>query len=273
MIKISVTSFITTLKEIILKSPSSIIFIIIGLIFITSMIIDLKKNKKINKKLFIIGWLFITLYIIIRYTSYLTILLDNLVNHIFMQLFFPSLTTYIIIIILTNIFYLVNIQKKNKNIEKIIDTIFYCSIMFLVIYTIEEIIGKKLNIYSDEIYKNQNILILIETTTIIFTTWIMIKIGKLILFKLIDISNKKTKEKYVPKTINNENIVIYNKSEKPLNIEMQTKNSLTDINIHKTIENPTFLNIKKPETSQNNLEEKNIEYLEDEYEDIEILEI
>ena len=67
----------------------------------------------------ILGWLFVISFIMIRYISYLNKLFDNLINNIFVQIFFPNLATYIIIILITNIiFYTPFYQKISKTVVK-----------------------------------------------------------------------------------------------------------------------------------------------------------
>ena len=163
MIKLETGTFFDTLLNIFEGSPSSILFIILGIIFTLAMIINIKKNKKIGKTLYIIGWIFIISFIIIRYNSYLSKIFDNLINQIFMQIFFPNLATYVILIIITNIIFLISINRKNiKNLTKVINSIFFIVIMIMMVYTLEQIISNNINFYStEEVYTNQNFLVLI----------------------------------------------------------------------------------------------------------------
>ena len=58
----SIKKLVLSLIDIIVGSPSSILFIILGLIFSIAMIINLKKNKTMGKTLYLIGWIFIILF-------------------------------------------------------------------------------------------------------------------------------------------------------------------------------------------------------------------
>lgn len=204
--------FIQTLLDIISNSPSSVLFIIIGIVFATSMIINVKNKNKSKKLITVLGWLFVIFFIIIRYNSYLNQLFDNLINSIFIQIFFPNLATYIIIILTTNIIFLYSLlSKKIKNFNKIFNIIFFTMIMILMLYTLEQIISNDINIYQfKEVYSNNNILTLIQSTTLLFTLWIIIIINKIIINKLITKSiqnlNSDNKEKLVEKSaVQNEN--------------------------------------------------------------------
>ncbi len=184
-------NFIEILLDVISNSPSSVLFIILGIIFASAMIINIKNKKKIGKLVSILGWIFIVLFIIIRYSSYLNKLFDNLINNIFMQIFFPNLATYVIIIIITNFIFLYSIIKKTSNLSKVINVIFFTVIMVFMLYTLEQIITNNINIYSfEEVYSNDDISVLIQSTTVLFTFWIILIISKLMINKLIEKSIK-----------------------------------------------------------------------------------
>lgn len=184
-------NFIEILLDVISNSPSSVLFIILGIIFASAMIINIKNKKKIGKLVSILGWIFIVLFIIIRYSSYLNKLFDNLINNIFMQIFFPNLATYVIIIIITNFIFLYSIIKKTSNLSKVINVIFFTVSMVFMLYTLEQIITNNINIYSfEEVYSNDDISVLIQSTTVLFTFWIILIISKLIINKLIEKSIK-----------------------------------------------------------------------------------
>lgn len=191
-------NFIEILLDVISNSPSSVLFIILGIIFASAMIINIKNKKKIGRLVSILGWIFIVLFIIIRYSSYLNKLFDNLINNIFMQIFFPNLATYVIIIIITNFIFLYSIIKKTSNLSKVINVIFFTVIMVFMLYTLEQIITNNINIYSfEDVYSNDDISVLIQSTTVLFTFWIILIISKLIINKLIEksIKNIKNEEK------------------------------------------------------------------------------
>ena len=63
MIEVTINTFINTLIDAISSSPTTFVTLIAGIIFLIAMLISLKKHKKMGKTLFIIGWLFIILFI------------------------------------------------------------------------------------------------------------------------------------------------------------------------------------------------------------------
>ena len=194
----SFKKLITSLINIIIDSPSSILFIILGLLFSIAMIINIKKNKTMGKTLYLIGWIFIISFVIIKYNTFMSKIFDNLILNVIRQIFFPNIATYTIIIIITNIIFLYTIfDKKSKTTNKLINAPFFIIIMVLMVYTIELVSKNKINIYeAKEVYTNENLRTIIESTTLIFSLWILILISKNLLKILIEKSNKKVLQEY-----------------------------------------------------------------------------
>lgn len=205
---------IKTLNKIILSSSSSILFIILGIIFLISIITSIKKHKKIGKTLLVAGWIFVILFIIIKFNSYLNKIIDNLINNIFMEIFFPNLAVYLIIVIIINIIFIYNIFKKNN----ISSTILFILTMCLMALTLEEIIKSDINVYDfNDVYSDNNLVVLIESTTIIFIIYIIINISKLCIKKLIKLSDENIKKEFT------------NKQSKPI-FEPETEEELKQLN-------------------------------------------
>ena len=230
----SFKKLITSLVDIIIESPSSILFIILGIIFSVAMIVNMKKNKTIGKTLYITGWIFIIAFIIIKYNNFISKIFDNLINTIFMQIFFPNLAAYTAIIIITNIIFLYTIfNKKNNMTNKLINSPFFIAIMVLMVHTIDQISKNNINIYQrKEVYSNDKIVTIIESTTLIFTLWIIILISKIIIKKLIKKSDEKIIQEY------NENKT----NEETIGEESEPPTAIPSVEINKSINNEPILN-------------------------------
>ena len=140
-----------------------------------------------------------------------------------MQIFFPNLATYVIIILITNFIFLYNIIKKTSTLSKITNTIFFTIIMILMFYTLEQIITNNINIYSfEEVYSNDDISVLIQSTTIIFTIWTILIISKLIINKLI--------QKSIETITNEENDIIENPNTNQINTANPINQNTTNDN-------------------------------------------
>lgn len=198
MIKLTPSNFIEILYDTIMSSPTTFVTILLGIVFLIIMIVNMKRHKKIGKIPFIIGWVFIIAFVVFKYSPHLTTLFDNLINNIFMQVFFPNLASYIILLALTNFIFLFTILKKDtKTIDKIINSIFFLIIMLFFILSLERVTQKNINIYETlTVYSDKNLLILIEATTITFVIWMIILISKMIIIKLIQKSDDKVKGEY-----------------------------------------------------------------------------
>ena len=197
----SITKLVSSLIDIIMESPSSFLFIVLGIIFSIAMIINMKKNKTIGKTLFLGGWVFIISFIIVKYNNFVSKILDNLINNIFMQIFFPNLASYTIIIIVTNVIFIRSIlNKKSKTSNKIINSLFFIAIMVLMVFTIEVIAKNDINIYvRKQVYSNDSVITLIESTTLLFVLWMFILLSKSMLSKLIKKGSEKIQEEFEKK--------------------------------------------------------------------------
>lgn len=250
MIKLTPSNFIEILYDTIMSSPTTFVTILLGIVFLIIMIVNMKRHKKIGKIPFIIGWVFIIAFVVFKYSPHLTTLFDNLINNIFMQVFFPNLASYIILLALTNFIFLFTILKKDtKTIDKIINSIFFLIIMLFFILSLERVTQKNINIYETlTVYSDKNLLILIEATTITFVIWMIILISKMIIIKLIQKSDDKVKGEY---QINGEG--------EDNNVSVINEEINTDSNVNLVDEEINASN--KKESTNNKQDEEEIEYL------------
>lgn len=189
-------SFLKALRvifNVLSKNSSMFLFLMVGIPLLILVIIGIKRNKKVNKWLFVIGWLYFTSFLLISFSSSLLNITDNLINDIFIQILFPNLSTYIVIILITNIIFLMSfIIKKTPKTVKIINTIVYILIMFLTILILNLINKNNINVYERlTVYSDANLLLLIETVTILFCLWIIVFLLMLLIRKIIIDNDKK----------------------------------------------------------------------------------
>ncbi len=195
MEELSLWKMLEIIGNLILSSPFFLMTLIIGLIMVILMIISIRKYKKITRGLMIGVWLFLVLFIVIRYNDYLYVLFDNLINNIFMQIFFPSLVTYVIILLISTGILLYSLFSQNlRKFMKIINFIFTFIIWFLTLLTLDMIVNSGVNIYEPlTIYSDKTLLVLVEMSMIVFGVWMLL----LLSIKLILILIKKSDEKIV----------------------------------------------------------------------------
>lgn len=167
-----------------------IILLIIGYIFSSTN----KKTIKRNKTIYIVFSLCILVFLLIAYSSSIDKIFDNMINNLFIVIYFPNLAVYFAAIIATSIILWFSIFNfKTSEIIKKVNLIIYIIINYLFALLLYTISDNKLNIFKQEsIYGNKQATALIELTSIIFVLWIIF----LIIYKVILIYLRKD---YKPK--------------------------------------------------------------------------
>lgn len=166
------------LVNIIISSPLFLFCSMFSVALLIYFIICIKKEKKINKWIFISIWSVLALILIINYNSIILNLIDKLFDSLFMMLYFPSSSVYFTIILLSNgIFIYSLINRKIKKTYKIVNFINMLIIDLLLILVIDTIKTNEINIYEVlNIYTNSNLLVLMELTSATFVSWILINL-------------------------------------------------------------------------------------------------
>jgi len=166
------------LMNIIINSPLFLFCCMIGISLLIFYVLNIKKGKVVNKWIFIFAWIFLLNILIINYNSVMLNLIDNLFDEVFTALYFPNLTIYIIILFISNasFFYTIfnkKIDRKNKIINYI-ETLMINSFLVLIIDIVQK---NNINVYEQlTIYSNSNLLVLLELTSAVFTSWILINL-------------------------------------------------------------------------------------------------
>ena len=174
-------SFIDKLNivsDIILSSPLflvSILLIEIGLI----IYLLIKKGKlKLQKWMIISIWSILALIIIVIYHKVFFNLIDNFINYIFTALYFPNLAVYISVILISNIFYFISVFNKKINKKYNLINITNALLLDILMIFIIDIVNKNnIDIYEKvTVFSNSKLLVLLELSTGIFTSWILLNI-------------------------------------------------------------------------------------------------
>lgn len=189
------------LMNMVMSSPLFLVCFMIGIALLIFYIICLKKEIKFNKWIFIGIWSLLLLMLVIVYNNIVLNILDNLFDSIFMFLYFPNITVYIIILLSSNFFFIYSIcNKKIDKKHKIINFIDAITLNLILILIVDTIKSNNIDIYDQiSIYTNTYLLVLMQLTTAIFTAWLLLNL-------LISAYNKlkiydKKKEKEMPEII------------------------------------------------------------------------
>lgn len=166
------------LVNIIVSSPLFLFCSMFAVALLIYFIICIKKEKKINKWIFISIWVALAIILIINYNSIILDLIDKLFDSLFMILYFPSSTVYFTIILLSNgifIYSLINIKIKKS--YKIVNFINMLIVNLLLVLVIDIVKTNGINIYEVlNMYTNSNILVLMELTSATFVSWLLINL-------------------------------------------------------------------------------------------------
>jgi len=199
----SLVEKIKILMNIIASSPLFLFCFMIGIAVLILFIICSKKEMKINKWIFISIWLILAITLIINYNSVILSLIDKLFDSIFIILYFPNLTIYTVIILISNFFFIFSLfNKKIKKKNRIVNFVNGILINLLLILIIDIVKNKNIDIYNQiNIYTNSNLLVLFQLTSSVFVSWILVCL-------LVSAHNKL--KKYDKKEENNLPEIIFN---------------------------------------------------------------
>ena len=164
------------LMNIIVSNPLFLFCSMIGVFVLIFYIINIKQENKVNKWIFISIWIVLALILIIKYNKVMIGLLDNLFDSIFTALYFPDLATYIIVLIISNFSFVYSIfSKKISKKVRALNFVSALIINIFLILIIDIVNTNNINVYEElTVYSNSSLLILIQLTTAIFTSWILL---------------------------------------------------------------------------------------------------
>jgi len=172
----SLVEKINILVDIIVSSPLFLFCCMLAVAVLILFIICVKKEKKVNKWIFISIWIILGIILIINYNSIVFNIIDSLFDSLFMALYFPSLTVYVTIVSISNFcFFYSLINKRIHKKYKIINFINMLITNLLLILIIDTVKSNSINIYDEiNLYTNSNLLVLLELTSALFVSWILV---------------------------------------------------------------------------------------------------
>lgn len=196
MIRLSFVEKMDMLKDIVMANAYTFV-IFIAFIFIAIILLN---TKKLNKEMLVtssIGiYIIMFICVIFEYKDTFYGIIDYLINNIFFNILFPSITTYALTIIISNIIVIYSIfnKKTNSYIRKI-NILVYCFLSLILFLVLNFIQTNNIDVYSSlSVYSNKELFVLIELNMGIFTIWMI----SLYLIKFI---NKKRKQSFVKEPV------------------------------------------------------------------------
>lgn len=166
----------TILMNMIASSPLFLFCSMVGISVLIFFLMNIKKNKNANKYIFLLIWLVLIVLLLINYSNIFFGMIDNVFDNIFYAIYFPNLTVYIVILCIINTSFFYSIfSKKIESSNKILN--FICTLIInIILVAIVDIVNKNgINVYEPlTVYSNSNLLVLLEITTSIFISWILL---------------------------------------------------------------------------------------------------
>lgn len=192
----SIVQKLKILNDIVISSPAFFICFFSGLLILLVYLLSVLLRKKISKYFFLSIWVIAFVSIIIVYHKFVFNLFDNLFNNVFMAIYFPNLAVYSIIIIVSNVVFIYSLLNKKVGIKhKIINSISTILLDILLLLIIDIVTKNNINVYEQlTVYSNSNLLVLLELSTAIFTSWILLNLLASAHSKLKIYDKKKSKE-------------------------------------------------------------------------------
>ena len=116
--------------------------------------------------------------LVIKYNDIVIKLIDDLFNYIFKLLYFPDLPVYVIILIISNILFILSIfSKKTENSYKILNTTTAVILDVILVLIIDIVSKSNIDIYNSiNIYSNSSLLVLLELSVGIFVSWLLLNL-------------------------------------------------------------------------------------------------
>ncbi len=147
-----------------------LIFFLLALYFMFS-----KNMKKKEKRIIKIIYGIILVCLIINYSSSFLSFLDYMMNKIFLVIYFPNLAAYVVMVLIsTGIFLTSLFSRKMNTVVRNINIGVYLFIVYFLFLLGQVVMNKNINVYSDlAIYQNEEMMVLIEITMILFSLWIV----------------------------------------------------------------------------------------------------
>lgn len=165
-----------------------LVLMIMALLLLTFLVIN-KNISKIKYLIYITFTFIIGLVItIITNSESLLATFDNIINKVFLNIYFPSVEVYLLILLFSIILTINSIvSKKIKNSYKVINIIMFFTLFFLLISFLLTIANKGIDIFDiNSLYTDENCIVLLQLSTQVFVLWLIITLIIYVVNAIID---------------------------------------------------------------------------------------
>ena len=157
MEQLSLTEKFKVLFDNIFQHPLFIVLLLVPVIMFLL-------QKKHGKKAFIFVYLLVILFVLYIGGEVIFELFDNLMNGLFMTLYFPNFITLFVVVVLCSIIALISFfNRKMYKVNKIINITGFAIIQMLFVLILTVVRSKNIDIYADNaLYSNSDVLTLMQ---------------------------------------------------------------------------------------------------------------
>lgn len=194
MSKLSLLDKLGILVKLSVSAKKYWIVLIVLLVFGIILAFTNKKNETRNKVLYFIMTICILAILIASYHASLGKMMNFMMNHFFIAVYFPNVAIYLAAIIAMNIIVWISIfSYKTAKPIRFLNITIYIIMNYFMALLLETINKNKLDIFDQSsLYGNKSALAMIELSSLVFMIWIIF----LVLYKVILIYVRKD---YKPK--------------------------------------------------------------------------
>lgn len=175
MIPASFLEQMIKLGKLLFSSPIYIgLFLIFFLLFLFQFL-NVKRNNLIVKVFVSCLFLGFLLFAILGYHEAILTGLDYMIERLVLNLYFPSLAIYVIVILFSYIIFIgTTLGKRFSTVVKRINTAFFSFLQFLFSLFLIVVITNKIDISSRiSMYQSSEVTILLQVSMILFVIWLL----------------------------------------------------------------------------------------------------
>ena len=173
---ISLIDKIKTVFKYFFSSFMPLELIIIVICVFTFLFLNLKRNKNVVNIFIPITILLFIAFIAMGFHEYILAMIEEIIKLIINSYYFPSMTLYFIMMIITTMYLIYNVYtNKISKKKKILNYSFSLVLFILFVGLFSYIIANNISLSTDySIYKDMYILSFVQLSTLVFITWILV---------------------------------------------------------------------------------------------------
>ena len=185
-INISIFNKLKIIASYYFSSFMSLELLIIILCVFAFLFLNLKNNKDIIKIFVPISTLLFLAFITMGFHNYVVAAIDKLIKSIMNYFYFPSMSFYFVIIILSTMYLIYNVwTKKFSHKYKILNYSFSLVLYILFVGLFSYVVSNDISLSIDySIYKDKYIISFVQISNIIFALWVIV-LGIIKLYKYL----------------------------------------------------------------------------------------